>query len=454
MTSPALVWFRRDLRLDDNPAWSAATALHDEVTALFVLDDDVCQTAGSHRRAQLLAELHALDRTLAESGGRLRVVRGRTESVVPGEVRRSGAHGLYLNRDVSPASSRRDDAVRRMVDLPVHEFDGTLVVPPGAVLTKTGTVPRQFGAFHRAWQAVAWDPWPTPGNARIASQPGDPLPVPDHEPTAPPGTAGALDRLADFLERVDRYDDDRDRIDVEGTSSLSIALKFGTISPRQLVERIGNGTAGRDAFVRQLCWRDWYAHLLVAFPTLIDQALDPRMRGLRWENDPNDIAAWKEGRTGYPIVDAGMRQLARTGRMHNRVRMIAASFLVKDLLVDWRIGERHFRELLADADVSQNVGNWQWSAGTGPDAAPWFRIFNPVRQSRRFDPRGAFIRQWVPELGGLDDDALHAPWELGSLELQAAGVRLGDDYPHAIVDHAWARDRALARYRAAREHAR
>ena len=212
-------------------------------------------------------------------------------------------------------------------------------------------------------------------------------------------------------------------------------------------------SAGGEAFVRQLAWRDWFAHLLAEEPSLTEHALRPELDAIAWRDDPEGLEAWTRGRTGYPLVDAGMRELAATGRLHNRVRMVAASFLVKDLLIDWRLGERHFRRLLLDGDVAQNVGNWQWVAGTGPDAAPYFRVFNPVTQSRTHDPDGSYLRRWLPELAGLDDRAIHAPWELGPLELAAAGVTLGDTpdatYPQPIVDHAAARARALAAHRIA-----
>jgi deoxyribodipyrimidine photo-lyase len=209
---------------------------------------------------------------------------------------------------------------------------------------------------------------------------------------------------------------------------------------------VGTATAGRAAFVRQLVWRDWYAHLFHERPDLARHALKPEMDLVPWRDDPDGLAAWREGRTGCPIVDAGMRELATTGWMHNRVRMITASFLVKDLLVDWRAGEAHFRRLLVDWELSQNAGNWQWVAGTGPDAAPYFRIFNPVTQGRRFDPHGDYVRRWVPELATLPDRWLHAPWEAPPLDLAGAGVVLGADYPFPLVDHGAARERTLEAY--------
>jgi deoxyribodipyrimidine photo-lyase len=267
-----------------------------------------------------------------------------------------------------------------------------------------------------------------------------------------PGADAAAERLVAWTAEVDRYDERRDRPDdPTGTSKLSADLRWGTIDPRRVVEVVGTSTPSRAAFVRQLAWRDWYAHLFADRPELAREPMRANMARLDWRDDPEELAAWCEGRTGYPIVDAGMRELAATGWMHNRVRMIVASFLTKDLLVHWHRGEAHFRRLLVDAEVSQNAGNWQWVAGTGPDAAPFFRVFNPVTQARRFDPDGTYVRRWVPELAGLAAPGIHAPWELGPLELAAAGVTLGAEYPAPIIDHAAARDRALASFQASRE---
>jgi deoxyribodipyrimidine photo-lyase len=280
----------------------------------------------------------------------------------------------------------------------------------------------------------------------VRSDPGEGVPLTD-DARVRAGEAGALERLERFDERVDAYPDERDRPDLDTTSRLSIDLKFGTIGPRTIIERLGTHTPGREAFVRQLAWRDFYTDLLDAAPESVDQALRPDYRSIDWEDDPEGLEAWKAGETGYPIVDAGMRQLRAEGWMHNRVRMVVASFLVKDLLIDWRLGERHFRHLLLDADVASNVGNWQWAAGTGADAAPYFRIFNPVGQSRKFDPDGDYIRRWVPELTEVAAPHIHAPWDAPPLELASAGVILGDTYPDPIVDHGFARERTLARYK-------
>lgn len=450
-TSSGVVWFRRDLRLSDNPAWAAATTAHDVVTPLYVLDDRLLATAGAARRHQHLAELHALDATLRDHGGRLLVRHGDPGKVVPETVATLGADGVYWNEDVTPYARRRDDEVRSALRIEPVTWWGHLVLPPGSVVTSEGRVSRVFGAFHRRWAATEWPTWPEPGDAELTGDAGDGLAPLEGDPPRAAGETAAQDALARFVDgEVETYEEGRDEIWREGTSGLSVALRFGTISPRHVVEAAGTGTPARAAFVRQLAWRDWYAHLLQERPGMVRAAVRPELDHVEWHDDPEGLTAWKEGRTGYPLVDAGMRELATTGAMHNRVRMVTASFLVKDLLVDWRAGEQHFRRLLVDADVPQNVGNWQWVAGTGPDAAPYFRVFNPVTQSRRHDPDGVYLRRWVPELAALDDRSIHAPWEAGPLELAAAGIELGRDYPLPIVDHTEARVRAIAAYDAAR----
>lgn len=254
-----------------------------------------------------------------------------------------------------------------------------------------------------------------------------------------------------WLEHVDDYPDTRDSPAIAGTSELSADLKFGTIAARTLVDVIGTETAGRAAFVRQLAWRDWWAHTLTRRPDLPDVALKAGYDDVVWRHDSAGFNSWCQGQTGFPIVDAGMRQLTTTGWMHNRVRMICASFLVKDLLIDWRKGERFFRHHLVDADIAQNAGNWQWVAGTGPDAAPYFRIFNPTGQAKRFDPRGDYIRQWVPELAGLPAPVIHEPHLADPGQLATTGVILDKTYPTPIVDHQEARVRALETYKRALE---
>jgi deoxyribodipyrimidine photo-lyase len=438
------MWFRRDLRLGDNPAWSAATRSGDEVVPVFVIDPPLWNRASPPRRALLAGHLRALDEDLAERGGRLHVVEGQPTSVLPGLVGRLGIDVVHWNADYTPYARRRDELVASSVRSEVRH--GQVVHPPGSILTKTGGRYRVFTPFHRRWADRDVAPTLEAGRARLSTDPGHGIPEADPSPL-PAGEAAALDRLEAFDERVDEYVRERDRPDLDTTSRLSADLKWGTIGPRTIIDRLGPHTSGRAAFVRQLAWRDFYADLLDAVPDSVDAALRPEYRAIEWEDDPSGLEAWKTGRTGYPIVDAGMRQLRSEGWMHNRVRMIVASFLVKDLLIDWRLGERHFRHHLLDADVASNVGNWQWAAGTGADAAPYFRIFNPVSQSKKFDPAGDYIRRWVPELRGLEAPGVHQPWTIGPLESAAAGVVLGDSYPHPIVDHAEARERALTRYK-------
>ena len=453
--STAVVWFRRDLRLEDNPAWAAATVEHDRVLPLFVLDQQLLDRAGPFRRAAMLGAITGLDAALRELGTRLHVGSGRPNEVVPNAIAAIDADALYLNRDVTPYATHRDREVEATLEVPVYEYWGNGIQPPGSMLTTHGAVPRVFSAFYRRWQQAPFPPEAVPGDAALLTLDGSVEIPPTGEPTTNrhPSAADAEDRLHAFIEyRLAEYPTDRDLPAILGTSRLSIDLKTGTLSAAAARRAaLAAGPIGAP-FVRQLAWRDWFAHLLYETPNLVDTAPRPEYSAIEWRNDPDEIAAWRHGLTGFPIVDAGMRELAATGYMHNRVRMITASFLVKDLLADWRIGERHFRHLLADGDVPQNVGNWQWVAGTGPDAAPYFRVFNPTLQSAKFDPKGAYLRRWVPELAALNDRAIHEPSKLGPLELAAAGITLGVDYPVPIVDHAAARHRAIDAYQHARHH--
>ena len=453
--STGVVWFRRDLRLADNPAWAAATRQHRQVVPLLVVEPRLLAAAGPHRRARFLAAAAALAADLADAGGQLHVHEGDAATIVPRVVSAFDAAAVHYNDDVSRWSIARDGRVAADLASSGTALDrhwGTLVHPPGSVLTRAGTLSKVFTPFHRAWHTRPLDPVAPPGDASITDDSGPAvLPRPDASvATEPGGEAAAAARLTRFLDIVDDYPTTRDLPAVEGTSGLSADLRLGTIAPAHVAEVVGTATEGRAAFVRQLAWRDWWAHTTLEHPDIDRHSIRPAYDAIVWDTGPEadqHFTAWCEGRTGFPIVDAGMRQLTATGWMHNRVRMIAASFLVKDLGIDWRRGERWFRRLLIDGDVAQNAGNWQWVAGTGPDAAPYFRIFNPVAQSRRFDPHGHYVRRWVPELAGLDDEALHAPWEAPPLELAAAGVVLGDTYPPPLVDHAEAREITMARYR-------
>ncbi len=447
-----MVWFRRDLSLDDNQAWSIATQAHSDVVPVVVLDPRVLVGAGPFRRAQYLASVSALSREISDAGGRLTVASGDPTVVIPDLAREVGADSVAWNRDVTRFARDRDAVTAERLGGRGVAVDGswsTLVHPPGSVLTTAGTVSRVFTPFYRRWSERPLVDRAMPGPATIGAVEREKIPA-HPNPPHPAGARAAHDRLDEFQDRVDEYEDTRDRPDLDLTSRLSADLRFGVISPRAVMRAIGDGTPGRRAFVRQLAWRDWYAHLWAANPDLVDRCQQPVYEQIPWNDDPADLAAWIDGSTGYPIVDAAMRELATTGWMHNRLRMVVASFLVKDLLVDWRHGERYFRRLLTDGDVPQNAGNWQWCAGTGPDAAPYFRVMNPIAQARRWDPDGDYVRRWVPELAEIPGRAVHEPWELGPLELAAAGVVLGTTYPEPIVEHRAARARALAAYGAAR----
>ena len=441
------MWFRRDLRLADNPAWAAATRSGAEVVPVFVLEPALIGAAGPRRWSWIAANLRALDDELAAQGGRLLVVEGPAEDVLTSLM--ADAHSVHWNADYTPFSTRRDAGLAARLDGRVVVHHGGVVHPPDAVLKDDGSPYRVFTPFWNRWRRVPWATWNEPVPVSIASDPGIGVPDAPTPPPFPPGARAAAERLDAFVDRLERYPDERDRPDLDSTSRLSADLKAGTLDARRVRDAVGEDTAAGESFIRQLAWRDFYAALLASDPASVSRAWNPRYRTVRWREDDAEFAAWASGSTGYPIVDAGMRELLATGFMHNRVRMIVASFLVKDLQLDWRLGERHFRRHLIDADVASNVGNWQWVAGTGADAAPYFRVFNPVTQGERHDPAGNYVRRWVPELGGVPARYIHRPWEMPPLELAAAGVTLGVDYPVPLVDHAEARVEAIARYKRA-----
>ncbi|MEX2423010.1 MAG: deoxyribodipyrimidine photo-lyase [Acidimicrobiia bacterium] len=439
--STGVVWFRKDLRLADNPAWSAATRRHDQVIALFVIDPALWDRV-SDRRVRLLAgHLRSLDASLRGLGAALRTERGDPTAVVPEITASSGAEDVTANADVSPYAQRRDRTVAEHVDLDLHH--GSLIHPPGSILTAAGDRYRVFTPFSRTWFDTPLPRPPGPGDAEVRGESGRGIPE-TGPPPMEPGEAAAAGRLESF--DPSRYPEERDRPDLDSTSRLSIDLKYGVLSPSTVADHVGRESEAARQFVRQLAWRDFHAHLLDERPDLVDHAMKPAYDAIAWREDEEGFEAWSRGLTGFPLVDAGMRQLLAEGWMHNRVRMVTASFLVKDLLIDWRKGERWFRRQLLDADVSQNVGNWQWVAGTGADAAPYFRIFNPISQSRSFDPTGEYIRRWIPELRGVRSEHIHEPWKAGPPD---RALWDGEGYPPPIVDHAEARTRTLETYQAA-----
>lgn len=441
----AIFWFRRDVRLDDNPGLAAAGE-DGTVIPLFVVDPSIYEAVSARRRDLLMAGLRDLDAELRRRDARLRVEYGDPAEVVP-RVASEAAARVHVSLEITPKGRARDEAVGSQVELVEH--DGIYTHPQGSVMTAEGNGYQVFTPFYRAWSGLPVEPHDLPDGISFTNNPGA-GPQETGAGSFDAGPSGAWARLERFQEVVDTYHTERDRIDHDRTSHLSVDLKYGWIGPRRVIDEIGTSGEGREAFVRQMAWRDFYGDLLAREPDFGSRTHNPAYRGVRWRSDQEEIAAWKQGQTGFPIVDAAMRQLVAEGWIHNRARMIVASFLVKDLLVDWRVGEGFFRHHLTDGDVAQNAGNWQWVAGTGTDAAPYFRVFNPVTQSKKFDPTGEYIRRWVPELAEVPDEWIHVPWRAGPLELLGYGVELGREYPAPIVDHAMARQRAIDAYEAAR----
>jgi deoxyribodipyrimidine photo-lyase len=469
--TPVIVWFRRDLRLADNPALTHALAhalaSGRPVVPVYIHDEGgPVGRAGAASLWWLDGSLRALAADLAGRGAPLVLRRGNAEAELRRLIAQTGAETVFLNRLFEPEAWTRDaDIAHGLKDDGVvcHGFNGSLLARPGAVLTGSGGPYKVFTPFLKALLAAAGPPPPTPAPEVVPGVPGlasDSLDDWALRPTRPdwaagfagtPGEAGAAAALAAFVAGGLRtYSRDRDIPAAPATSRLSPHLHFGELNPWRAVAAARAAAAdgqvpGREAdkFIAELGWRDFSAHLLHQFPAMADRAFRPEYDAMPWRDDPAGLAAWQAGRTGFPIVDAGMRQLWATGWMHNRVRMIVASFLVKDLLIDWRLGERWFRDTLVDADPGNNIQNWQWIAGSGADAAPYFRVFNPVTQGEKFDADGRYVRTWVPELRRLPDRWLHAPWTAPPEILRHAGVRPGHDYPRPIIDHAQARLRAL-----------
>jgi deoxyribodipyrimidine photo-lyase len=461
----ALLWLRRDLRLHDHPALAAALEAAEAVVPVYVLDERLLAgpRASANRTWLLLESLRALAADLAARGSPLVVRTGRPEAVVPTLAAEAGADEVYASRDVSPFARRRDRAVADALAAAgrrLHLRRGLLVAEPEEVRGADGGPVLVFTPFFRRWAAVERrEVLPVPGaipgpRVPVRSDPIPPAPPPtaDRALLPLPGEAAARERLGRWLASaaLPAYAEGRNRLDAEGTSRLSADLKLGTLSPLEVLLAAEGPGDGRRIFVSELAWREFYAHVLWHFPHVVGRAFRPAYDAVPWIDDPVGLAAWHAGRTGYPVVDAAMRQLAGSGWMHNRARMIAASFLTKDLLVDWRSGEAHFMRHLVDGDVASNNGGWQWTAGTGTDAAPYFRVFNPVSQGRKFDPAGAYVRRWVPELARVPDAYVHEPWTMPPDVQAAAGCVIGRDYPAPIVDHAAARERALAAYAVAR----
>jgi deoxyribodipyrimidine photo-lyase len=457
-----LVWFRRDLRLADHPGVRAA-ADGGRAAFLFVLDPGILDRRHHEalpRLRFLRAGLEALDRELRDRGSRLIVRHGRPEEVVPRVARETTADAVTFTRETSPLGRARDARVVAALEearVEVRVVAGDQVAELDDLPGRSGHGYRVFSPFWRVWRELQPSGHvPAPSAISSPRVTGDDLGrLPAGDPPIPAGPAAARRRLVRFIRDgdADRYAAARDLPGEDATSHLSAYLRFGMCTAPQIGRALGlpgRLPAGREAFWRQICWREFYHHHLARNPHVLRTALRPELRDIRWEDDEDGLLSWTRGETGFPLVDAGMRQLAREGWVHNRVRMVVASFLVKDLLVDWRRGETVFMRGLVDGDPANNNGGWQWVAGTGTDPAPYFRVLNPVLQSRRFDPDGAYIRRHVPELRGVPGERIHEPWRMGDAEQAGAGCRIGRDYPAPLVDHGERRERMLARYAAAR----
>jgi deoxyribodipyrimidine photo-lyase len=459
----SVIWFRRDLRVHDHPALAAAVEGAGAVAPLFVLDDALLgHGASPNRLTFMLGTLRVLAEDLERLGSRLHVRTGRPVDVVPAFVREMGARRVHVSRDLGPYGRQRDRAVHDALsraEVPMRRHPGVVVHEPEAIVGGQGRPYTVYSPFRRAWDRLerrvvvpAPDRMPPPPpNVLAGTLPDLPRPTADVDLLPEPGEAAARGRLERWVSGpIDGYGTSRDRLGAAGgTSRLSQDLRFGLLSPLEVVTATAGPGEGRRRFIAEIAWRDFYAHVLWHQPALQREAFRPEMEAAFGAGDPEFVEAWRQGRTGYPIVDAAMRQLLRTGWMHNRGRMVVASFLTKHLLVDRRVGERHFWRHLVDGDPASNNGGWQWAASTGTDPQPYFRMFNPTLQGRRFDPDGDYVRRWVPELARVPAGWLHTPWLMPPEVAEAAGFRIGVDYPLPIVAHEAARERALAALSAA-----
>jgi deoxyribodipyrimidine photo-lyase len=475
--APIIVWFRRDLRLSDHAALAAAAKSGVPLLPLYILDDE---TPGAFRmggasRWWLHGSLKALDESLARHGGRLVLRKGAAPQVLESVLAESGARAIHATKSYDPWDTKlkeKSAALCKTKGASFHLHPGQLLFAPGAITTGSGEPYRAFTPF---WKACLSAPAPNtpltvPKLVRFARAKSETLADFDLLPIKPnwagglhdtwqPGEAAAHKRLADFIDdRLAAYADDRSNLFGEPTSRLSPHLHFGEMSPNQVwhaVRHAAEGAHGKigkgaETFLKELGWREFSYHLLHRFPAMPEKPLRPEFADFPWRKDDKALRAWQRGETGYPIVDAAMRQLWRTGWMPNRARMIVASFLVKHLLIPWQEGGRWFLDTLVDADLANNSASWQWVAGCGTDAAPYFRVFNPILQGQKFDPDGDYVRTWVPELAKLTASDIHAPWEAQEMVLAQSGVELGKTYPEPIVDHATARARALESFAAIR----
>ena len=459
---PSLVWFRNDLRVSDNPALHAAAKSGAPVVALYVLEDAKgLRPKGAAWKWWLFGSLRTLANHLAKHGVTLTLRHGDPRKIIAEIAKEANVAGAFWNRRYETAEAKLDTEVEQWLlsqNIPVETFNASLLNEPWDIQSKSGGPIRVFTPYFKAstergnpreiisairkLEAARAPKSETLGEWNL--EPSTPDWATDMNRAWTRGEDGAKQRLKDFLSgALKGYAEHRDRPDIDGTSRLSPYLAHGEIGPHQIAAELP--ARGRDAekYRAELGWREFSYHLFHHFPDLPRRNFQRRFDAFPWRDDHKALAKWQQGLTGYPIVDAGMRQLWRTGWMHNRVRMVCASFLVKHLMLDWRLGEAWFWDTLVDADPANNAASWQWVAGSGADAAPYFRVFNPVLQGEKFDPNGDYVRNFIPEIGGLPNHLIHKPWEAAPLELAGAGIKLGGAYPAPIVDHREARERAL-----------
>ncbi len=465
----ALVWFRRDLRTHDQTALSRALHESRRVHCAFVFDTEILD--GLPRREDRRVEfiwhsLVELRRELADLGGGLLVLHGRARDEIPRLAAELCVEAVYTNHDYEPQAIDRDAAVEAALasrGIGFRTYKDQAVFEKDEVLTQNGRSFSVFTPYKNAWlqrlTSADLEPHPTKDQTARLAPPVSKTTLPTLEGMGfaqtnllaiplPAGMSGAERFLAEFLDRIDEYRERREFPAVRGPSYLSVHLRFGTVSVRRLARlALEIGGRGAETWLSELIWRDFYFQILWHHPRVVGGAFRPECDAIEWPNPPGHFEAWREARTGYPLVDAAMRQINASGYMHNRLRMVVASFLVKDLHVDWRLGEKYFADNLNDFDLSANNGGWQWAASTGCDAQPYFRIFNPVTQSEKFDPGGKFIRKYLPELCKVPDRFIHAPWTMDPRDQQACGMRVGRDYPAPIVDHDRARKGTLELFR-------
>lgn len=470
---PVIVWFREDLRLSDHPALQAALATGQPLICLYVLDDETpaLHSLGGASRWWLHGALADLRRTLGRHQGTLLTLKGSAEKLVPQLARETGAQSVYWHHRLHQKEREQDERIAIALKTQGTAAEGswgTVLLDPAQVQTKEGRFYQVFTAFWKAFQAQdVPEPFGSPANLSFYPLSESLLAqyrldestlLPTHPDWAAglraswePGEKEAHEHLEDFVRHdCSRYGKGRDELSREGTSRLSPYLASGAISPRQIwaaLQKKGAHDEGARIFLSEIGWREFAKYTLFHQARLPDTSLGQKFEKMPWRKSEKDLLAWQQGRTGVPIVDAGMRQLWKTGWMHNRARMIVGSFLTKHLLIDWREGEAWFRDTLVDADWASNAMNWQWVAGTGIDASPFFRIFNPTRQGVKFDPDGDYIRQWVPELKKLSGKDLFEPWNTKEHDLERAGITLGKTYPRPVVDLKEGRDRAMAAFR-------